>query len=95
MNSRRSFLHKSALAGSGLILAPQISFSANPGEGTLRVGLIGIGLRGTNHLKNLLLREDVRIEAICDIDPARIDLNRELFRQAGKAKPKDIWQERL
>ena len=90
MNSRRSFLSKSALVGSGLILAPQFSFSTDSVEGTLKVGLIGVGLRGTNHLKNLLLREDVRVEAICDIDPVRIDLNRELIREAGKEEPDSL-----
>ena len=56
-------------------------------EDILQVGLIGVGLRGTNHLKNLLLREDVSITGLCDIDPVRIDLNLDLIQKAGRKKP--------
>ena len=88
MNSRRTFLYKSAVAGSGLILSPHFAFAGSSGQEVLRVGLIGIGLRGTNHLKNLLLREDVSIAAICDIDPLRVDLNLELIQKASQKKPR-------
>ncbi len=88
MNSRRTFLYKSAVAGSGLILSPHFAFARSSGQEMLRVGLIGIGLRGTNHLKNLLLRDDVSIAAICDIDPVRVDLNLELIQKASQKKPR-------
>ncbi len=52
----------------------------------LRVGLIGVGLRGTNHLRNLLQRKDVRVTAICDIDPDRITLCEALIREMGKSR---------
>ncbi len=54
----------------------------------LRVGLIGVGLRGTNHLRNLLQRKDVRVTAICDIDPDRITLCEALIREMGKSRAK-------
>ena len=85
--SRRSFLQNTTLAGLGLALTPQVNFALNNDREELRVGLIGVGLRGTNHLENLLLRKDARITAICDIDPARIELNLELVEKAGKPKP--------
>ncbi len=75
------------MAGAGLSLAPQLSFALNSERNRLRTGLIGVGLRGTNHLQNLLLREDVEVRAICDIDPARITLNLDLIKKAGKSKP--------
>jgi len=34
-----------------------------------RIGFIGVRLRGRNHLNNLMLRDDVVVPAICDIDP--------------------------
>ena len=52
----------------------------------LRVGLIGVGLRGTNHLTNLLQREDVEITALCDTDPERLRLCAGLLEKAGKKK---------
>ena len=87
MESRRSFICKSAFAGTGLLLYPQGSMFGNSSSDKLGVGLIGVGLRGTNHLKNLLLRQDIRIAAICDVDPDRISLNLDLIGKAGGSKP--------
>jgi predicted dehydrogenase len=77
-----------ALASAGLALAPTASraFGRPEAESRLRVGLIGLGLRGVNHLNNLLLREDVQITALCDTDPGRLDLCAGLLREAGKEK---------
>lgn len=85
METRRSFLRKSALAATAVGVYP-LSESALAGapSGELRVGLIGVGLRGTNHLRNLLLRDDVRVTALCDTDPARLELAAQAIREAGK-----------
>ncbi|MDY7395004.1 twin-arginine translocation signal domain-containing protein, partial [Aureibaculum sp. 2210JD6-5] len=74
MNSRRNFIKKSAIAGAGISLIPNLTFGISNMKDKLKVGMIGVGLRGTNHLTNLLNREDVIISAICDIDPARIKI---------------------
>jgi predicted dehydrogenase len=94
MESRREFVKKSALIGTGLALAPAMSFSSVKKE-KLNVGLIGVGLRGTNHLNNLLLRKDVVITAICDIDPKRIDLCLDLINKAKFSKPKTFGKNDL
>ena len=88
MHSRRSFLGKMALTTSALGLLPLTNhaFSGELAETPLRVGLIGVGLRGTNHLNNLLLREDVEITALCDTDPERIRLCTGLLEKSGKEK---------
>ncbi|WP_299767401.1 Gfo/Idh/MocA family oxidoreductase [uncultured Dokdonia sp.] len=89
MNSRRDFVKKTALVGAGIALAPNIAYSASdPLKETLGVALIGVGLRGTNHLTNLLQRKDVTIEAICDIDPARITIAKDHIAKAGFKAPK-------
>ena len=87
MTSRRSFLKNSALASAALGIIPVGGFMppAPRPDGPLRVGLIGVGLRGTNHLSNLLLRDDVVVTALCDTDPARLELCTGLIRKAGKA----------
>ncbi len=61
----------------------------------INVGLIGVGLRGTNHLNNLLLRDDVNIVAICDIDQDRITLNLDLMDKAGQKKPEVFGKDEL
>ena len=90
MESRRSFIRKSACAATAFGLYPmgEWAYGRNPLKETLRVGLIGVGLRGTNHLRNLLLREDVQVTALCDIDPERIQLAREMISEAAKPGPK-------
>ncbi|WP_224489901.1 Gfo/Idh/MocA family protein [Robertkochia flava] len=88
MNSRRNFIKATSAAGTGLLFMPEMAFTMNAQKSQLKVGLIGVGLRGTNHLDNLLLRDDVEVTALCDIDPARIDLCRKKIREAGKPAPK-------
>jgi predicted dehydrogenase len=87
MKSRRTFIQKSALAGAGISMLPHLAFARTETSSMINIGIIGVGLRGTNHLNNLLLREDVNVEAICDIDPARITLNLSSMDKAGKRKP--------
>lgn len=74
---RRSFI-KTGAAVTGAIVSP-IWLKAATFDKTARIGFIGVGLRGRNHLNNLLQREDVSIPAICDIDPKAIDASRELI----------------
>ena len=87
MKSRRTFIQNTAIAGAGLSLAPSFMFAKSSQNSTVNIGLIGVGLRGTNHLNNLLLRDDVTIMAICDIDQERIGLNLDLVEKSGKKKP--------
>ena len=86
MNSRRNFIKKTAIVGAGIALAPSLTFGFNSPQ-KLKVGMIGVGLRGTNHLNNLLLRDDVLITAICDIDPKRITLAIDEIVKSGNKKP--------
>ena len=72
MHSRRNFIRNSAIVGAGLAMTPELTFGMKTGKDKLNIGLIGVGLRGTNHLNNVLLRDDVNVTALCDIDPARI-----------------------
>ncbi len=90
MESRRNFVKKTSLAGLALGTLPAYTFgSVYPkAKEILNVGMIGVGLRGTNHLNNLLAREDVQITAICDTDPARIQIALDKVKQAGGKPPK-------
>jgi len=89
MNSRRNFIKKSAIAGAGIAMIPEVTFgmSTVKNEDKLKVGIIGVGLRGTNHLNNVLLRTDVLVTAICDIDPARITIALDRISKSGQKKP--------
>ena len=87
MSTRRNFIKKTAIVGAGIALSPNLSFGAPKNKQKLKVGMIGVGLRGTNHLNNVLNRDDVLVTAICDIDPKRIKLALDLIDKKGQDKP--------
>ncbi len=88
MGTRRNFIKNTSLAGVGLVTVPSFAKTIYSNADKINVGLIGIGLRGTNHLKNLLLRKDVNLTAICDIDPNRIDIANDLIKKSNGKTPK-------
>ncbi len=90
MNKRREFIKKTSVLGAGILVTPAISpnFFGDFESQKLNVGLIGVGERGTNHLSNLLLRKDVNVTAICDIDANRLDAAKARMAKAGKKAPK-------
>ena len=81
---RREFIRNSTIAGLGLAFLPKIGF-ANSVKQTLNIGFIGLGLRGEEHLKNALFRSDIQVIAICDIDPNRLKVGREMIEEKGKS----------
>ena len=83
---RRDFIQKTALASS-LSLIPNINFGAKPEDKKVRLGFIGVGLRGRNHLEMAMFRDDVEINAICDIDPNAIAESLKLIKVKGRKEP--------
>ncbi len=53
----------------------------------IKIALIGVGLRGQNHLDLLLRRNDVDIVAICDIDDKMLTTSKTMIRKSGKKMP--------
>lgn len=92
---RRDFIKKTAAAGLGLGFAAvkpmQVAFGKSRPNGKLGVGLIGVGLRGRNHLDLLLRRDDCEVRAICDVDPQAIAASMDMVKKAGKPVP-EVYQ---
>ena len=97
---RRELVKLGALAGMGAALgaagctgpgrrlgpAPARPLAARPLE-CVRVGFVGVGGMGTNHVQQLLKLEGVEIKAVCDIREAHALRASQLIQQAGQPAP--------
>ena len=86
MQTRRDFIKTTTAASIGANLLPTLGFSTIADE-KIRLGIIGVGLRGQNHLELALSRKDVEVVAICDVQQRMIDMSLGLVATAGKPKP--------
>jgi len=112
--SRRSFLHQAAwLGGASALLsqagckgvsglwaargASMAGFRAEPLE-RIRVGLIGIGARGTGFVRRLSEIPGVEIKALCDVREERVARELKALVEKGKPAPAayagstDVWR---
>lgn len=88
--SRRDFIKTTTAAGVGLSLLSFPTILMGKDDRKVRIGLIGVGLRGRNHLNLLLRREDTEVVAICDIDPDALTRSREMITKSGKKAAKEF-----
>jgi len=89
---RRSFMKIGAAAGTALamgrecVAADASDVKARPID-SVRIGLVGIGSRGTWLLKLLLDMEGVEVRAVCDIIPERVAKAQVMTTAAKQPKP--------
>ena len=86
--SRRDFVKTTGLTAAGLSLFPASRLMAAGGSDKVRIGLIGTGLRGQNHLELLLRKPDVDLVAICDVDAVMLQSATQHIQKSGKPMPK-------
>lgn len=85
---RRDFIKQGSVAAAGFALLPASSlFGA--AKDKIKLGFIGVGLRGRDHIAEGLLRDDVNIVAICDTQESSLKYCREQFTKAGKILPQE------
>ena len=90
---RRTFVKLAAAAGAAWTIGPKQFFAADATDvkasptATVRVGLVGIGSRGTLLLNLLLDLEGVEVKAVCDIIPDRVAKAQEMVAAAKQPKP--------
>jgi len=82
---RRSFLTAATGAAAFTILKPQVvrGMQANS---AVRVGLLGCGGRGTNHLETILKSTDARVTALADMFQDRLDKAKKYVDDLSSAK---------
>jgi len=99
--SRRDFVISTAIGGAGVVIANDIAkselFAASktttmigvPFEAheRVRLGIIGVGGRGTSLLRDLLAVDGVDVKAICDLVPEKVEHAQKMVTDAGQAKP--------
>ncbi|SVD44960.1 uncharacterized protein METZ01_LOCUS397814, partial [marine metagenome] len=85
--TRRKFLKTgSALSASTLLAAPHVARAAK-NDKTLKIGLVGIGGRGSGAaVQAMLADENVALTAIGDLFEDRIKLRSRILRARGRAK---------
>lgn len=88
--SRRDFIKSTAVASAGLSILPSGILFGKEADPRVRVGFIGVGMRGQNHLELALRRNDVEVVAICDVQQRMIDESKELIKKSGKPLPQVI-----
>lgn len=81
---RRKFIQSGAMAAAALALAPATKlFAAGDGK-VVKLGYIGVGARALTHIGAALLRSDVEITAICDIQESSLKICREKIAKSGR-----------
>src|SRR5690606_21635936 len=85
---RRNFLKAGSVAAVGAtMLNGEKLFAKN--KSSIRVGFIGVGLRGRNHVAIALRRDDVQVVAICDTQEDSLARCRKQFKEFKKKAPKE------
>lgn len=84
---RRKFMKATAIASAAFSILPSSVLFGQDKAAKVRVGFIGVGLRGQNHLDLALRRKDVDVIALCDIQQRMIDMSLKLVEKSGKPKP--------
>jgi len=85
--NRRNFIASGATVAAGAMMMQPTDLFAK--EGKIRLGFIGVGLRGRNHVAIALNRDDVTVVAICDTQAESLIACRKQFDKKGVAQPKE------
>lgn len=86
--NRREFVKNSSLTAAALTILPEKSLFAGYAGDKVKIAIIGVGLRGQNHLALVLKRDDVDLVAICDVDPRMLEMAKAMITKSGKPMPK-------
>ncbi|MEL7832904.1 Gfo/Idh/MocA family oxidoreductase [Fodinibius sp. Rm-B-1B1-1] len=89
--NRKDFLKTTALTGLGLSMAPFSILRGND-DRTISLGFLGVGARGSSHLRGILNRDDVEVKAILDPKEKNLKQALDLVEDAGQDRPEGYSQ---
>jgi len=84
--NRRDFVKTTSITAAGFSILPSGSLFAQNQK--IKIGIIGVGMRGQGHLELALRRKDTEVVAICDINERMLSSATEQITKSGKAMPK-------
>ena len=91
--SRRNFIRTASVAGLGATLMPNslfgFNYNFNPAK-KVRIGMIGVGMRGQSNLSILAKRDDVEIVAMADPDPRMMKSAQNILTKNKKTAAKEF-----
>lgn len=89
---RRDFLKAGAGAAIAASTWPDLSRAMTPTPSAagrdVRLGFLGVGLRGTSLLRLALRRSDIQVKAVCDIVPEKVERAKRICEEAGAGTPR-------
>lgn len=93
--TRRDFLKLGATATAAALAARAASAQSAPAAkplATVRVGFVGVGVKGSAHVGNLLRMEGVELRAVCDIVEAQCVETQRQAERLGKPAPRAYFR---
>src|ERR1044071_839921 len=84
--NRKEFV-KSAFMATAAMAIPGKHLFAGGADVKVKIALIGVGLRGQDHLELLLRRADVELIAICDVEDRMLTMAKGIISKSGKKMP--------
>jgi predicted dehydrogenase len=85
--NRKDFIRNTGFAAASLAVMPSVNLFAGKTDQKVKLAMIGVGLRGQNHLELLLGRDDVEVVAMCDVDDRMLTYAKEFVTKSGKKMP--------
>lgn len=93
---RRAFLQTGVAVGAALAVDRALAQAPGAaGPAPVRLGVIGVGGRGTGLLQTALLLPGVEVHAVCDVVRGRAEQAQRLVAQKTGTAPEAYWQDEL
>lgn len=86
--NRRAFVRNTTLATAAFSMLPASQLFSRSTKSKVNLAIIGVGLRGQNHLELALKRSDTEVVAICDINERMLADSLDMIKKSGKPAPK-------